>query len=71
MPLTTGRLVPGAAQLPPPRPCPRCGNRLEHERSYTARGLTGVLSTEHRFNCPACDAIYRWSSRDERWRELS
>jgi hypothetical protein len=43
---------------------------LEHERSYVAKGLTGVPSFEHRFVCPACDTHYRWSSRDQRWREV-
>ncbi len=55
---------------PPGKRCPRCRVVLEHERSYVAKGLTGVPSFEHRFVCPACDTHYRWSSRDQRWREV-
>ena len=55
---------------PPGRRCPKCHVTLEHQRSYVTKGLTGILSVEHRFSCPACDACYRWSSRDQRWREV-
>lgn len=55
---------------PPGKRCPRCREALELERSYIARGLSGVPSFEHRFVCPACDARFRWSSRDQRWREI-
>ena len=71
IPVPTGRVVQPPATPPPSRPCPRCGIRLVHQRSFTSKGLTGVPSVEHRFACPACDAIYRWSSRDQRWKELS
>ncbi|HSK09671.1 MAG TPA: hypothetical protein VK911_08845 [Vicinamibacterales bacterium] len=63
--------TPKAETSPPPgRRCPRCRVALEHERTYIARGLSGVPSFEHRYACPACDARYKWSSRDQRWREV-
>ena len=67
----TARVPVATSALPPPRRCPRCATGLEHERTFVSKGLTGVPSTEHRYVCPACDARYRWSSRDERWKELS
>ncbi|MBP1634759.1 MAG: hypothetical protein H6Q10_1333 [Acidobacteria bacterium] len=63
--------TPSSDTAPPPgRRCPRCRVTLQHERSYTTRGLSGVVSSEHRYVCPACDAQFRWSSRDQRWREV-
>lgn len=53
------------------RPCPRCREPLQHERSYIARGLTGLASTEARYRCPACDARFHYSSVTARWRELT
>jgi hypothetical protein len=71
MPVPTGRVAPEKPATPPARRCPRCGVRLEHEKTLVTKGLTGIPSTEHRFTCPACDTRYRWSTRDERWKELS
>jgi hypothetical protein len=56
------------AKLPGPKPCPRCRVTLEVERTYTVRGLSGVPSVEHVYRCPACDARYHYSQRDDRWR---
>jgi hypothetical protein len=59
------------AVAPRPKPCPRCRVMLEVERSYVAKGLSGQATSEHRFRCPACDARYHFSTRTNRWRELT
>jgi hypothetical protein len=80
MPKLTIRSQPGPVErktpdeaivAPQPKPCPRCRVMLEVERSYVATGLSGEASTEHRFRCPACDALYHYSARTKRWRELT
>jgi uncharacterized C2H2 Zn-finger protein len=79
MPKLTIRTQPVPAPKPPnealvaprPKPCPRCRVMLVAERSYIAKGLSGQASSEHRFRCPACDALYHFSSRTNRWRELT
>ncbi len=66
------RKTPDAALVAPhPKPCPRCRVMLVVERSYVAKGLSGQASSEHRFRCPACDALYHFSTRTNRWRELT
>lgn len=59
------------AAAPERRPCPRCRVLLEPEKTYVSSGLSGRPSTEHRFRCPACDALYHYSERTGRWRELT
>jgi hypothetical protein len=71
-PDTASRKTPDAALVAPQaKPCPRCRVTLVVERSYVARGLSGQASNEYRFRCPACDALYHFSTRTNRWRELT
>ncbi len=71
-PSTVTRKTPGEPIVTPrPRPCPRCRVMLVVERSYVSKGLSGEPSTEYRFRCPACDALFHYSERTKRWRELA
>jgi hypothetical protein len=70
-PEAPGRKAADATLAPQPKPCPRCRVMLEVERSYRAKGLSGHETIEYRFRCPACDARYHYSTRTDRWRELS